>query len=67
MQTLIKIVFNRKFQMFEVLTCTANKNGLKITKFGNDFNIHSQTVEGCAYKLNEAINKGLIDHNNTMV
>jgi len=45
MKMLIKIQFNKKFNHYEALTAVADANGIKIQKFGNDFNIFAATKE----------------------
>ena len=51
-ETKVKIQFNKKFNFYEALTATINpKTGLKIQKFGNDYNCNAQTKKECIDKI----------------
>lgn len=61
MKMLIKITFNKKFNFWEALTATADKEGNKIQKYGNDYNINSDTKESCRLKALEVLTDGFTE------
>lgn len=67
MKTLIKIVFNKKFDMWEALTAATNFENIKLQKFGNDYNITGSSAENVKNKVLEHVRIGVIDSNFTFV
>lgn len=50
--TAVKIQFNKRFNLYEALTAAINpKTGIKIQKFGNDYNCTALTKEECKNKI----------------
>ena len=54
METLVKIRYNKKFEMYEALTAASHK-GVKLQKFGNDWNITGANEEEVYSKVSDVL------------